>query len=376
MLALAISPRFIRHKFTTIDFIFSAYILFDALIFICINFFGLGQFYSPYSMLVSFFYFTLLPFTIYFSARIFPNAYIESLKKLFLYLLPLVVTVSLAQIYFSYTNKEMTSAFFLNLYNEGVISYPLQTHEGGYEIRLQGIFYSALGLAVFLIFSSSVVLGLNISKKTKIFILVIFGVMLWLSYNRNGLLAFILFLSLYQLNRFKLGQSNLADRIYPFLAIILLSISIALPFLNSIFDNLYDSSSAITKLSTLSSRAYTWSYLISQKSSELLFGAGYVQGLGTAGDDTLMIDNLFLSKSLQSGVLCAIFLYLFMFLLTTRKNPQKRHVSALFVSSLIMFAANTVFNDINYIVLILGYFVATTSLSKQSNITGENIEHP
>ncbi len=357
-------------RLTIVDILFFAYLILDASLFTLINYSTQGQNYDTYHLAISIFFSNFLPLIIYITARAYPWKYINSLKNINKYLTPLVIFICALQFYLSFTNKDILSAFLIKIYEQGAISYPLQTHENGFEIRLSGIFYSSLGLALYLLFAISESIEDKPKKRTCIRAIKIISlaVGMWFSYNRAGLLALVIFSLFWLLRPKKEGRRAPYQLFTPIFSTVLLSISILLPILSHQinFDN-RDSSAAL-KSSTFSSRLNTWSNLIDYHLPDLLFGNGYIQGLGSIEEQSLMVDNLFLSKSLQSGIISALSLYFFLFMLSRKAKFLQKTPPYLFYASLIMLSVNNIFSEINYIVLIFGAFVANISINSKKII--------
>ncbi|EFA2315468.1 O53 family O-antigen polymerase, partial [Escherichia coli] len=154
-------------------------------------------------------------------------------------------------------------------------------------------------------------------------------IMVVLTYNRNGMLAFAvtsLFIMIHTyLRRYYLTLANLY---YVFLIGILFIAPSFILYFGGGIQNLYSSIdySAFTKLSTLFSRIDAWLQVLNINDvSRLLFGSGLVQGLGE-DDMNFYVDNGYLYLLHQSGLI-ALVLYIatwsYMFI-SLSKNLKKR----------------------------------------------------
>lgn len=355
-------PKFFSERLLPLDWFFLIYIFFDFSYFLALNFLNGGFGYGIYYFFVASFYFFLLPFVIYLFARLYPGLYLFSVERCFVLVLPLVLLACAAQIFSSYVDKSTYVDFMMDLYRVGAISYPLQTYLNGYEVRLQGIFYSSFALAVFLLFAIAYILCKDFDIFRKLFFVFGFVALLFYSYNRNGILALSVLLFLYSISFFRFGWFKMKCAT-PYVAIFLIVLSAVLPLFSWYIDIEPVDSGAIIKVTTILSRVETWKILIGEHASELIFGAGFVQGMAPADGSTLMIDNLFLSKAMQSGVFSATILLLFLCWFAFNSRLAGRREALLYVATASMFSMNNLFYDINYLVFIFGCLVASCDKS-------------
>ncbi|EGO6620638.1 TPA: O53 family O-antigen polymerase [Escherichia coli] len=227
-------------------------------------------------------------------------------------------------------DSKMVEEFYSQLYNHGLIINPFQTSEEGITLRFSGIFSSGFILASYCCFAIIYYyFNKSVNRIKFAFLFVGFVIMVVLTYNRNGMLAFAvtsLFIMIHTyLRRYYLTLANLY---YVFLIGILFIAPSFILYFGGGIQNSYSSIdySAFTKLSTLFSRIDAWLQVLNINDvSRLLFGSGLVQGLGE-DDMNFYVDNGYLYLLHQSGLI-ALVLYIatwsYMFI-SLSKNLKKR----------------------------------------------------
>jgi|GEM_PF-3505311 hypothetical protein len=216
--------------------------------------------------------------------------------------------------------------FYVELANNGLIINPIQTSEEGTALRFSGVFssgyllatYCCLGI-IYYYFDSST------DARKFILIYLIFFVMVILTYNRNGILAYIvstlfIFIHFY----FKRYYNTLICMYYIMLiGLIFITPGFLIYFSDAILHISAGSidHSALTKVSTLFSRINAWLLIVNVSDfGDFLTGTGLVQGLGDINED-FYVDNGYLYLLYQSGILLLIFYILcwsFMFATLSR----------------------------------------------------------
>ncbi|WP_448660714.1 O-antigen ligase family protein [Enterobacter hormaechei] len=221
--------------------------------------------------------------------------------------------------------------FYSDLFNGGVIINPFQTSEAGITIRFSGIFNSGFLLASFCCVAINYLYFKHVCSKTKfLFLYVLLFLMVILTYNRNGIIAFLIVTIFILTNKYfaKAFPRLLAVYFYFVLSALCILPLILLDFNDSIFSNIAGArdESALTKVSTLLSRVEAWVIVLKiDNVKDLLLGTGLVQGLGESNDN-FYVDNGYLYLLNQGGLLLLVFYLLcWMLMFSSLRSGLKRY---------------------------------------------------
>lgn len=215
------------------------------------------------------------------------------------------LAVCFAELSLIWIDRNLVVGELYKLYVDGVIAYPLQTASGEALVRLSGPFYSAFGLCLFLSASSSYYMfRKSISANSAVMISLCFVVVLF-TYNRNGLFVFCaVAASSFLVRVFGIGNRRVMALAF---SLVVAAVLVAPALIGILWQDTADSS-AWLKSSTLFSRLSTWRDIVRFESDAFLYGTGFIQGLGRAGNNQqLFIDNFYLYIAYQVGLigLCA-----------------------------------------------------------------------
>lgn len=221
--------------------------------------------------------------------------------------------------------------FYSDLLNGGVIINPFQTSEAGITIRFSGIFNSGFLLASFCCVAINYLYFKHACSKTKFLLLyVLLFLIVILTYNRNGIIAFLIVTIFIFADKYfaKAFPRLLASYFYFVLSALCVLPLILLYFNDSIFSNIGNArdGSALTKVSTLLSRIEAWVIVLRiDNVKDLLLGTGLVQGLGESNDN-FYVDNGYLYLLNQGGLLLVIFYLLcWMLMFSSLMSGLKRY---------------------------------------------------
>lgn len=337
---------------------------------------------SVYDVVVFFIFYMYNPAIVVLIAGSSPMRYFKSLVSVWKFIFYLSVFFGIVQLYFLSVSPDASFEFYKGLHEEGVISFPLQTSSQGVELRLSSIFYSSFAFGGFLTVSVCFILYgyLSSNKIYNLIFLIVSFYLLYLTYNRNSMLACLFVVFFYFFSEFWVGSSRqrsvFCGKIIAFSGVFFLMFSLIFPvyFAVSGFEVSTPDASSISKLSTFESRVNTWSYILYDRSEDLIFGTGYVQGLidpANVGFDVLMIDNLFFAKLFQSGfvgvsLVFFIVLYLIFWSMKSLKGIFYKENMAfilIFSSSILIFSVNTYFYDPLFLVFCLGGMICSTRIN-------------
>lgn len=209
-------------------------------------------------------------------------------------------------------NYQEVIDFYSGLLDGGVIINPFQTSESGIAIRFNGVFNSGFLLSAFCVLAINYVYFNHALGKFKF--LLLYSIMLLitiLTYNRNGIIAFLIgtFFILVNNYFYKYYAKLLVGYLYSLLLALFVFPIILIYFSDSIFSgiSIAPDETALTKVSTLFSRIEAWVVVLKINDvKNLLFGTGLVQGLGENIDD-FYVDNGYLYLLNQGGILILIF---------------------------------------------------------------------
>lgn len=258
--------------------------------------------------------------------------------------------------------KKQFIDFLLGFYNRGLIAYPLQTSSSDLAIRIPGIFYSAFSFSLLLNFFVARELffeKLNLISFLKIALL---GAVLAFTLNRNGYFIFVILISVKAISAFIPRKQSVY---YKAISTALVAIIFLFPFLAPLVSLDTQDSSLLLKSSTFVSRASSWQDIFEAPLERVVFGTGYVQGLGAdvVGRGSIVVDNLFLATSLQSGILCALLVVALMWSLSdasirARETTGTPMSVALILASLFAFNLNIVFYEAIFQALYMTLFLS------------------
>ncbi|MGS0724745.1 hypothetical protein ACVBKF_01055 [Shewanella sp. 0m-11] len=197
-------------------------------------------------------------------------------------------------------NPDGVIDFFVNLMKKNLIVNPIQTHEGGIELRFSGIFYSAYTFALYCNVMILFSLFYVESRLVKGVLLLASFAMLLMSFNRNGMALVFVSLSSYLCWRyFKSHFSMFMSLIFCGLFAVVMLIPLLLNFLDFGLDTT-NFSGAYTKISTLMVRFIAWNDFLSISNIEdILLGKSFVQGIANTD---FFIDNGFYYFISQTGL--------------------------------------------------------------------------
>ncbi|HFF3789061.1 O-antigen ligase family protein [Enterobacter mori] len=209
-------------------------------------------------------------------------------------------------------NYQSVLNFYGNLLAGGVIINPFQTSVEGIAIRFSGIFNSGFLLASFCCVAINYLYFRHACSKSKFLLmyLLLFLIVI-LTYNRNGIIAFLLGTIFIVTDKYfaKAYSKLLATYFYFVLSTLCILPLILLYFSDSIFSNIGGArdETALTKVSTLLSRIEAWIIVLKiDNIKDLLLGTGLVQGLGE-NNDNFYVDNGYLYLLNQGGLILLIF---------------------------------------------------------------------
>lgn len=209
-------------------------------------------------------------------------------------------------------NYQSVLTFYGNLLAGGVIINPFQTSVEGIAIRFSGIFNSGFLLASFCCVAINYLYFRHACSKSKFLLmyLLLFLIVI-LTYNRNGIIAFLLGTIFIVTDKYfaKAYSKLLATYFYFVLSTLCILPLILFYFSDSIFSNIGGArdETALTKVSTLLSRIEAWIIVLKiDNIKDLLLGTGLVQGLGE-NNDNFYVDNGYLYLLNQGGLILLIF---------------------------------------------------------------------
>ncbi|MEI9651340.1 O-antigen ligase family protein [Enterobacter ludwigii] len=209
-------------------------------------------------------------------------------------------------------NYQKVIDFYSDLLASGVIVNPFQTSEAGLSIRFSGIFNSGFLLASFCCIAINYIYFNHLLGKLKFLLLyVIIFVIVFLTYNRNGIVAFLIstIFILADMYFTKAYAKLLTVYFYSVLLSLCILPAILVYYSDCVFSHISSASdeTALTKVSTLLSRIEAWILVLKiDNVKDLLLGTGLVQGLGE-NNDAFYVDNGYLYLLSQGGLLLLIF---------------------------------------------------------------------
>lgn len=209
-------------------------------------------------------------------------------------------------------NYQSVLNFYGNLLTGGVIINPFQTSVEGIAIRFSGIFNSGFLLASFCCVAINYLYFRHACSKSKFLLMyLLLSLIVILTYNRNGIIAFLISTIFIATDRyFSKAYSKLLATYFCFVLSTLFILPLVLLYFNdSIFSNIGGArdETALTKVSTLLSRIEAWVIILKiDNIKDLLLGTGLVQGLGE-NNDNFYVDNGYLYLLNQGGLILLIF---------------------------------------------------------------------
>lgn len=303
--------------------------------------------------------------------------YVEALKSSLQLVGWFTIVVSYIVIFFLLTSYQDVVDYSKHLVDEGVIINPIQTFSGGFILRLSGIFSSALTMGLFSCVFLSYYLFMSTRRLKILSIFIIVFPLLFLTFNRNTLIAMFIVLLMYLSKKvsFKLF-TRLNQIIFIFILVSLIYLFFASQLVDK--DIFTDSDNPLLKLSTFASRISIWSQLLSlEHLSDIIFGTGFVQGLARG---KIFVDNSFFYFILQNGFMSIVLFYLLIIIIYKRLYAvavkyQEDEIAlglTLFVVGLYTMLLNNTFYDIVYILFYFSYPIALiikyTNLSNQKKV--------
>lgn len=205
-------------------------------------------------------------------------------------------------------------SFYSELVSKGIVTNPFQTSLEGVSLRFSGIFNSGFLLATFCCLSLLYYYFNDNHGRLKFsFIYISLFLMVLSTYNRNGIITYIIGTLFIFIHRylFKFYSKAIAFSFYAIFTILSLTPVVLTVYKNHILAsiNTYSDQSALTKVSTFFSRIDAWvSVLNVDSTNKFLFGTGLVQGLGDANDN-FYVDNGYLYIFTQGGIVLFIIFF-------------------------------------------------------------------
>lgn len=279
-------------------------------------------------------------------------------------------------------NYQSVLNFYGDLLTGGVIINPFQTSDAGITIRFSGIFNSGFLLASFCCIAINYLYFKHTCSKSIFLLLyILLFLMVVLTYNRNGILAFLAGTIFMFVDKYfsKAYPKLLAAYFYCVLVALCVLPLVLLYFDDSIFSNIGGArdETALTKVSTLLSRVEAWVIVLQVDNiKDLLLGTGLVQGLGE-NNDNFYVDNGYLYLLNQGGLILLIFyilcwVWVFLSLMSglkkysndiVLKNEIHMCLSLIAVSMTIAFLNNFFFEPLFLILVLMKCLTVNNKIS-------------